>query len=214
MRTEVPARTRTRARTSAAVLVVTAALSVAVTTGCSSQADDPAGSAQNAAHVTPVSVLKASVPDHIAIPSLSVDADLGTVGLDGSGAMQTPPYDRPMEASWYKDGPTPGEKGAAAIAGHMDTPQVEKAVFHDLKDLKKDQEIDIRREDGTTAVFKVDAVSTYKKDAFPTQKVYGTSDRAELRLITCGGSLTKDRHWDSNVVVFAHLTGETSPSGV
>ncbi|MEU8837861.1 hypothetical protein AB0D97_01850 [Streptomyces roseus] len=30
---------------------------------------------------------------------------------------------------------------------------------------------------------------------------------ARLRLITCGGNLTADRHWDSNVVVYAHLTG-------
>ncbi|MCX5012516.1 hypothetical protein OG765_16125 [Streptomyces sp. NBC_00555] len=25
---------------------------------------------------------------------------------------------------------------------------------------------------------------------------------------TCGGNLTKDGHWDANVVVFAHLTGK------
>ncbi|SDL16274.1 class F sortase [Streptomyces indicus] len=208
------AETRTR-RATAAVLAVTAALTVAVTAGCSSsKPDDSAASArQQAAHVTPVSVLEPSVPDHLTIPSIKVDADLDTVGLDSSGAMQTPPFDKPMEASWYKDGPTPGEKGAAAIAGHMDTPQVEKAVFYNLKDLKKDQEIDIRREDGTTAVFKVDDVETYKKADFPTDKVYGKTDRAELRLITCGGDLTKDRHWDSNVVVFAHLTGETGSSG-
>ncbi|MFF5499890.1 hypothetical protein [Streptomyces aquilus] len=38
------------------------------------------------------------------------------------------------------------------------------------------------------AVFTVDAVDTFAKDAFPTQKVYGsTGGRAELRLITCGG---------------------------
>ncbi len=203
---------RTR-RTSAVALAVTAALAVAVTAGCSAGSGDSAKSTDNAAHVTPVSVLKASVPDHISIPSIKVDANLDTVGLDSSGAMQTPPFDKPMEASWYKDGPTPGEKGAAAIAGHMDTPQVEKAVFYNLKQLKKDQEIDIRREDGTTAVFKVDSVSTYKKADFPTDKVYGKTDKAELRLITCGGDLTKDRHWDSNVVVFAHLTGDISPSG-
>ncbi|NGO77423.1 class F sortase [Streptomyces sp. YC504] len=195
-------------RVRAATLAMVAAVSVATAAGCSSQAKDSAQSAGNAAHVTSASVLQPSVPDHLTIPSIKVDANLDTVGLDGSGAMQTPPFDKPMDASWYKEGPTPGEKGAAAIAGHMDTPQVEKAVFYNLKELKKDQEIDIRREDGTTAVFKVDDVETYKKSDFPTQKVYGKTDKAELRLITCGGDLTKDRHWDSNVVVFAHLTGE------
>ncbi|KOU23801.1 hypothetical protein ADK52_16595 [Streptomyces sp. WM6372] len=54
----------------------------------------------------------------------------------------------------------------------------------------------------------------YKKDAFPTDKVYGdTHGSAQLRLITCGGSLTADRHWDSDVVVFAHLTGRASGRG-
>ncbi|MFD9359700.1 hypothetical protein [Streptomyces sp. NPDC060031] len=63
--------------------------------------------------------------------------------------------------------------------------------------------------DGSTAVPAVDDVQTFKQDAFPTDKVYGdTHGKAELRLITCGGSLTPDRHWDANVVVFAHLTGK------
>ncbi|RII15781.1 Sortase family protein [Streptomyces sp. YIM 130001] len=196
-------------RTSAAVLTVTAALSVALTAGCASaHSDASVASAKRVAHAAPASVLRPSVPDHLTIPAIKVDTKLDTVGLDGSGVMQTPPYDKPMEASWYKQGPTPGEKGAAVIAGHMDTPEAPEAVFHNLKDLKKHQKIDIRREDGTTAVFKVDAVQTYAKSAFPTEKVYGKTNKAELRLITCGGHLTKDRHWDSNVVVFAHLTGD------
>lgn len=91
----------------------------------------------------------------------------------------------------------------------MDTPRAPEAVFFNLKKLKKDEEIEVHRTDGTTAVFAVDTVDTFKKDAFPTDEVYGdTHGKAELRLITCGGALTADRHWDSNVVVFAHLTGK------
>ncbi|MFD8888392.1 sortase domain-bontaining protein [Streptomyces erythrochromogenes] len=77
------------------------------------------------------------------------------------------------------------------------------------KELTKDARIEVHREDGTTAVFAVDAIDTFKKDAFPTDKVYGdTCGRPELWLITCGGNLAQDRHWGSDVVVFAHLTGE------
>lgn len=77
------------------------------------------------------------------------------------------------------------------------------------KELTKDARIEVHREDGTTAVFAVDAIDTFKKDAFPTDKVYGdTRGRPELWLITCGGNLAQDRHWGSDVVVFAHLTGE------
>jgi LPXTG-site transpeptidase (sortase) family protein len=156
---------------------------------------------------TPVSALPASLPERISVPGLHIDADLGTVGLDAEGVMQTPPYDKPMQADWYKEGPTPGEKGAAAIVGHRDTPQTSAAVFHNLGQLRRGNTIEVRRADGSTAVFTVDEVDTFAKDAFPTEKVYGGTGRAELRLITCGGRLNADRHWDSNVVVFAHLTG-------
>ncbi|MER7758813.1 class F sortase [Streptomyces sp. NPDC097619] len=190
-----------------AVLVGTAALGALLLTGCGS------GTGTAAAKDTPVkaaaSSLAPSVPDRIDIPSLHVDAALDAVGLDAQGQMQEPSFDKPMDAAWYKQGPTPGEKGAAAIVGHMDTPTTKEAVFYDLKNLKKDAQIEVRRADGSTAVFAVDHVDTFKKDAFPTEKVYGnTNGKAELRLITCGGNLTKDRHWDSNVVVFAHLTGK------
>jgi LPXTG-site transpeptidase (sortase) family protein len=190
-------------------------VTVALAAGCSSSpAESGVESGAKAkpeatatATPAPTAVLPASVPERIAVPDLGIDADLGTVGLDADGVMQTPSYSKPMQADWYKEGPTPGEKGAAAIVGHRDTPQTSAAVFRNLADLRRGETIDVRRADGTTAVFAVDEVDTFAKDDFPTRKVYGSTSRAELRLITCGGSLTADRHWDSNVVVFAHLTG-------
>ncbi|CAM5330267.1 hypothetical protein SAVIM338S_00906 [Streptomyces avidinii] len=190
----------------AAGLTAAAVLAGGAAVGCSSS---EAKTSDDSTKVTPVAAIAPSVPDRISIPAIDVDAKLDTVGLDADGVMETPPTDKPMEASWYRQGPTPGEKGAAAIAGHMDTAGTPKAVFYNVKNLKKDQEIKIHREDGTTAVFAVDSVETYKKSAFPTDKVYNKTDRSELRLITCGGELGKDRHWDSNVIAFAHLKGET-----
>ncbi|MFE2550896.1 class F sortase [Streptomyces sp. NPDC059355] len=199
-----PPRRGGRARRAAA-LAGAAALAAVLTSGCSASANaDPAGAATAKA----ASTLPASVPDRIEIPDIKVDAPLDTVGLDPQGEMQEPDFAKPDDAAWYKDGPTPGEAGAAAIVGHMDTPRAPKAVFFNLKTLKKGEKIQVHRADGTTAVFAVDEVGTYKKDHFPTDKVYGdTHGAAGLRLITCGGDLTADRHWDSNVVVFAHLTG-------
>ncbi|WP_030156878.1 class F sortase [Streptomyces sp. NRRL S-244] len=203
-----PPRRGGRARRAAA-LAGAAALAAVLASGCSASADGAAGAAgASPANAKAASALPPSVPDRIEIPDIKVDARLDTVGLDAQGVMQEPDFAKPDDAAWYKDGPTPGEPGAAAIVGHMDTPQAPKAVFFNLKTLKKDEKIEVRRADGTTAVFAVDAVDTYKKDGFPTDKVYGdTHGSAQLRLITCGGSLTADRHWDSNVVVFAHLTG-------
>ncbi|MFF0216555.1 class F sortase [Streptomyces vinaceus] len=199
-----PSRPGGRARRAAA-LAGAAALAAVLTSGCSASASGASGAAGPAKSA---SALPPSVPDRIEIPGIKVDAPLDTVGLDAQGVMQEPDFAKPDDAAWYKDGPTPGEAGAAAIVGHMDTPQAPKAVFFNLKTLKKDEKIEVHRADGTTAVFAVDGVDTYKKDAFPTDKVYGdTHGSAQLRLITCGGNLTADRHWDSNVVVFAHLTG-------
>jgi hypothetical protein len=193
----------------AATLGAAAALAAGLAVSCGSAGDGSKGGVTaDAVGVHAASVLQPSVPDRIRIPALHLDAALGTIGLQADGTLETPPFDKPMQADWYREGPTPGERGAAVIAGHMDTAQVAKAVFHDLKSLKKDQRIEVTRDDGSTAVFTVDQVDTFKKDAFPSQRVYGSTNDAELRLITCGGSLTADRHWDSNVVVFAHLTGE------
>ncbi|MGW6704363.1 class F sortase [Streptomyces sp. NPDC054956] len=202
-----PAPRRSGRALRAAALAGASALTVLLVTSCSSGGGDTVKNSPAAAKAA--SVLKPSVPDRVVIPDIKVDAPLDTVGLDAQGVMQEPDFAKPKDAAWYKDGPTPGEKGAAAIVGHMDTPQVPQAVFYNLKKLKKDEKIEVHRDDGSTAVFEVDEVDTFKKDDFPTDKVYGdTHGKAELRLITCGGNLTKDRHWDANVVVFAHLVGQ------
>lgn len=201
-----PAHPRPRRRVPrAAYLAGVAALTAVLATGCSAGKSDAAAAPSTSA----ATVLSPSVPNRVIIPDIHVDAPLKTVGLQANGEMEEPSFDTPMDAAWYKQGPTPGEKGAAAIVGHLDTPTTKEAVFYNLSKLTKDEKIEVTREDGSTAVFAVDHVDTFAKDSFPTQKVYGdTNGKAELRVITCGGNLTASRHWDSNVVVFAHLTGK------
>jgi len=49
------------------------------------------------------------------------------------------------------------------------------------------------------------------KSNFPTLEVYGNLDHAGLRLITCGGEFDPDaRSYESNVIVFASLSGSRS----
>jgi hypothetical protein len=80
-------------------------------------------------------------------------------------------------------------------------------VFYGLGALKRGAEVDVDRADGVTAVFTVDAVQAYDARAFPSDKVYGDTARAELRVITCGAGFDKRHHeYLGNVVVFAHLT--------
>jgi hypothetical protein len=49
----------------------------------------------------------------------------------------------------------------------------------------------VRRRDGTSALFTAYSVDRYDKSAFPTEQVYGDTDGAELRLITCGGDFDR-----------------------
>ncbi|MFD0528206.1 class F sortase [Kitasatospora arboriphila] len=107
---------------------------------------------------------------------------------------------------WYKDGPTPGERGPAVVAGHVDTTKG-PAVFLMLYVLRPGNPVEVTRADGSVAVFTVDSVQTFAKNAFPDQLVYGDTPDAQLRLITCAGEYNRATHdYADNVVVFAHLS--------
>ncbi|GGO87116.1 class F sortase [Wenjunlia tyrosinilytica] len=150
-------------------------------------------------------VLKASAPEQISIPSLNVSSSLERLGLDAKQAMQTPRD--PDKAGWFTPGPTPGALGPSVIAGHV-TWNGSPGVFFRLAQMKKGDTVEVGRQDGTTAVFTVDRTARYAKERFPTIEVYRNLDHAGLRLITCGGDFSaKAHHYADNIVVFAHLTG-------
>ena len=81
------------------------------------------------------------------------------------------------------------------------------AVFYRLGALQKGDRVDVTRADRSTARFVIDTVARYSKAQFPTAAVYGnTTDRAELRLITCGGAFDQTTgHYVDNIVAFGHL---------
>ena len=90
----------------------------------------------------------------------------------------------------------------------MDSAEYGPAVFFRLGALQAGDQVSVARSDGTVADFAVDRVASYPKDAFPTLEVYGNTDRAELRLITCGGEFDpSSRNYLDNIVVYASLTG-------
>jgi LPXTG-site transpeptidase (sortase) family protein len=108
---------------------------------------------------------------------------------------------------WYGEAPTPGERGPAVLAAHVDWNH-EKGAFYDLRTLETGDEVTVDRADGVRAVFRVGRVAQYPKDQFPTEEVYGDVDRPELRLITCGGDFDRNAHsYRDNVVVYAYLAG-------
>ncbi|MFF9124663.1 class F sortase [Streptomyces sp. NPDC014889] len=156
----------------------------------------------------PPAPLPRSPATTLRIPSLGVDAPIIRIGLDGDRELQTPPVDKPKLVGWYDGGPTPGEPGTAVAVGHRDT-RTGAAVFAALGELGPGHRIEVRRQDGRTAVYTVDKVKVFDKARFPDKEVYGTARRSELRVITCGGLYTHRAGYSSNVVVFAHLTSTT-----
>lgn len=155
---------------------------------------------------TPALALPPSPPDRVRIPAIGVDAPLTGLGLTSTGSLDVPPADRENLAGWYEAGTTPGERGTAIVAGHVDNADG-PAVFYSLGALRKGSTIEVDRRDGTVAVFTVDAVEVYDARDFPDERVYGTAPRPELRVITCGGGYSRTTGYRGNVVVYAHLTG-------
>uniref|UniRef100_UPI00261E8980 class F sortase n=1 Tax=Trebonia sp. TaxID=2767075 RepID=UPI00261E8980 len=140
-------------------------------------------------------------PVSLTIPIIGVDTKLITLGLAADGTLQVP--SSATVAGWYTGSPRPGAIGSAIIVGHIDNYQG-PGVFFRLRELKRGDEVYIRRADGTLAVFRVTAVRSYLKDHFPSEAVYGPVPDAELRLITCGGVFDyATGHYLSNIVVYA-----------
>jgi hypothetical protein len=150
-----------------------------------------------------------SLPVSISIPAIGVSSRLLYVGINSDGTIQVPPLNDPPltnEAAWYKSSPTPGQPGPSIIEGHVDSLTGGPSVFFRLGGLTPGDLVYITLADRQVAVFKITGVRLYPKDQFPTSTVYGSTDYAALRLITCGGSFDEQsRHYDSNVVAFASL---------
>ncbi|MEU7074505.1 class F sortase [Streptomyces narbonensis] len=153
----------------------------------------------------PPAPLARSRPTALAVPAITIEAPVIDLGLDRAGRLDTPPVDNPRVVGWYAKGTTPGERGTAVVVGHRDT-RSGPAVFLNLDSLSPGNTVRVARADGRVAVFTVDRVRTYAKDDFPDKEVYGATGRPELRLLTCGGAFDKSTGYESNIVVFAHLT--------
>ncbi|MCX4770030.1 class F sortase [Streptomyces sp. NBC_01260] len=149
--------------------------------------------------------LPRSEPKRLKIPAIAVDAPFTPLSIGASGRLDAPPTGDRNLVGWFKDGATPGERGAAIVAGHVDT-TTGPAVFLQLRFLQPGATVDITRTNGSVATFKVDSVETFSKANFPDKRVYADTSDAQLRLITCGGNYDKKaKDYEDNVVVFAHL---------
>ncbi|NEB81088.1 class F sortase [Streptomyces sp. SID14478] len=153
--------------------------------------------------------VKAAKPQRIDVTALRIQAPVVARGLDGGGAIDPPPYGQAGVVGWYGAGARPGERGTSLFVGHVDT-ESRPAVFFHLSESKPGDKVRVVRDDASVVEFTVDDVQVFGRESFDPHKAYGQhrSDRAELRLITCGGTFDKaSRTYTANVVVSAYLTG-------
>jgi LPXTG-site transpeptidase (sortase) family protein len=149
--------------------------------------------------------LPRSRPVRLYIPKISVNAPFTNLVIGRTGQLEPPPAHDTNLVGWYAKGVSPGEAGTAIIAGHVDTATA-PAVFAGLSELKKGDRFHVARADGSRATFVVDDAESFDKDDFPSERVYGDTRDAQVRLITCSGPYDRQaRDYTENLVVFAHL---------
>ncbi|MDF3293317.1 class F sortase [Streptomyces silvisoli] len=183
-----------------AVLALLTALLFAALSACSSGS----GAVSSVPSSSAAGSAPANAPTRVAVPSIGVDSTLMRLGLNKDQTVEVPPPDKGMTAGWYTGSAVPGDQGAAVIIGHNDT-RYGKAVFHDLKKVKKGADIAVRTADGETRHFTVTNTERVAKNAFPTDKVYGPNPKPVLRLVTCDGALDASGHPEDNLIVYAAL---------
>ncbi len=156
--------------------------------------------------------LRRSVPVSVDIPAIGVNSRVLHLGVTADGMIQVPSiYTEASEAAWYKYSATPGQIGSSVIEGHLDSYHG-PAVFFRLGALRAGDRVDVTLADGVTAVFRVTGVREYPKSNFPAKTIYGATNYAALRLITCGGAFDyATGHYLSSIVVFAALTSSRRP---
>ena len=193
-----------------ALLLAGGAVTIGVATLAQQHAPQPAAGA--AGLIGPATArgpsLRRSLPMAVDIPAIRVHSKLLHLGVNTDGSIKVPSLATSADlAAWYKYSATPGQIGASVIEGHVDSYRG-PAVFFRLGALRPGDTIDVTLADGITAIFRVTGVREYAKTEFPARIIYGATDFAALRLITCGGAFDyATGHYRSSTVVFASLDG-------
>lgn len=147
------------------------------------------------------SVARHGSPVGVRVDAVGIDVPLVPLGLEPDGTLEVPSDFQ--TAGWYRHAPLPGDVGPAVIAAHVDSYRG-PAAFFELRDVRPGDEVAVTYTDGTEVRFRVDRVERHAKDAFPTDRVYGNVDDAQLRLITCGGQFDRSvRSYRDNIIVWA-----------
>lgn len=150
-----------------------------------------------------VSVRQATsgLPIRLRIKRIGIDAAIEYVGLTADGAMDIPKG--PNNTAWFFPGPRPGEVGSAVIAGHFGWKNGIAAVFDNLHNLQKGDEVEIEDDRGVIITFIVRESQVYGENDGAASVFNSTDGKVHLNLVTCQGVWNKDRKsYSKRLVVF------------
>jgi Sortase domain len=122
-------------------------------------------------------------PVRLLIPSLNLNARVELLGVDRSGAMDTP--HNIWNVGWYRGGPSPGAPGDAVIDGHVGLPG-SPLVFSGLARLAIGADVIVVLADGTRSRFRVTGSRSWPANSRP-RDLFNRAGRPRLSLITCTG---------------------------
>ena len=152
-------------------------------------------------------------PMRLLIPAIGVNAPIESVGARSDGAMETPGQSPWNDVGWYNAGPRPGERGSAVIAGHLNRPGGNPAVFWRLRDLHVGDTMLVVAAQGKTLRFHVTRIMFYSPQEAPVQDIFGNTAGSFLNLTTCAGDWIPTQHQTAlRVVVYTALAGQTPAS--
>ena len=143
----------------------------------------------------------------LSIPRFDVEAAIVVLGVDDDGVMETP--DGPLNVAWYDFSARPGfapeaEGGNAVFSGHVDYYNYGPAVFWHLKDLERDDVIEVRLADGTVYRYGVSERKTVDAQTANIGEIVGDTLEEVITLITCGGLFDPNvGEYDQRVIVRA-----------
>ncbi len=159
-------------------------------------------------------------PVSIVIEGAGVDAKVEKGNII-DGFMESPTG--PADVTWYQQTDLLGEVGNVVMVGYADSWEVGPAVFANLADLERGDEIVANGIDGNTYAYAVESVDLYDVADLlddtanvviepSSGQIIGPTGEASITLITCGGEFDYDRAgYLSRVVVRGTLTTITVP---
>jgi len=141
-------------------------------------------------------------PVNLLIPRLNINTTVETVGVSFDGSMDIPKH--PDNVAWYDLGPLPGEIGSAVINGHSGYRNNQSAIFDNLSELQKGDEIHVENKEGILQTFVVREIKSYDRKSDTTSIFNSYDSLAHLNLITCSGAWDEVAGTHSDrLVVFA-----------